>query len=339
MSSAASPILGKRASIGILEAAGDLEAQVRHMKKKSILVLGARRSKGTLSCSDSPPKRVQILAEASADPASPPKKPRRKSSAASTIPFLTVPRERRRSAPLLRTGATSEATLIPPAGADWTLSLPFCIDTPGSGICVPTPPSEDGALHKADKALQAAQGDDWTLSLGVDRQNLTKAVEGVASQSPQAKDSIEEQISVTAQLPTPSTTPEPEGDVPTTSLPALFTPSPRPDSPASLGPHGGGLDLDGGCGKRGSGWDACGWFGFSDMDEPQTEDTRPISMLHSEASWIRRSCDTDAPRRGDVGFTRRDDEERIRSPSEDSTKTNCTVDTHFYSARTSILVM
>jgi hypothetical protein len=204
---------------------------------------------------------------------------------------------------------------------------------------VPTPPSEDGALHKADKALQAAQGDDWTLSLGIDRQNLTKAVEGVASQSPQAKDSIEEQISVTAQLPTPSTTPEPEGDVPTTSLPALFTPSPRPDSPASLGPHGGGLDLDGGCGKRGSGWDACGWFGFSDMDEPQIEDTRPISMLHSEASWIRRSCDTDAPRRGDVVFTRRGNEERIRSPSEDSTKTNCTVDTHFYSARTSILVM
>ncbi|KAG1814395.1 uncharacterized protein BJ212DRAFT_369393 [Suillus subaureus] len=37
MSNTASPILGKRASIGILEAAGDLEAQVRRMKKKSIL--------------------------------------------------------------------------------------------------------------------------------------------------------------------------------------------------------------------------------------------------------------------------------------------------------------
>lgn len=203
---------------------------------------------------------------------------------------------------------------------------------------MPTPPSEDGALHEADKALQAAQGDDWTLSLGADRQNPTMAGEGVANQSPQAKDSAKEQSSVTTQLPTPSTTPEPEDDIPTSSLPALFTPSPRPYSPASLGPHGGGLDLDGGCGKRGSGWDACGWFGFSSMDEPQTEDTRPLSMLHSEASWIRRSCDTNAPRGGDVCFTRRGHEERIRSPSEDSTMTTCTADTLFYSARTSIFV-
>lgn len=203
---------------------------------------------------------------------------------------------------------------------------------------MPTPPSEDGALHEADEALQAAQGDDWTLSLGADRQNLTTAGEVVVSQSPRAKNSSEEQFSVTTQLPTPSTTPEPEDDIPTLSLPTLFTPSPRPDSPASLGPHGGGLDLDGGCGKRGSGWDACGWFGLSSMDEPHAKDTRPISMLHSEASWIRRSCDTDAPRRSDVGFTRRS-HERIRSPSEDSTTTACTVDTLFYSARTSILAV
>ncbi|KAG1839622.1 hypothetical protein DFJ58DRAFT_103662 [Suillus subalutaceus] len=337
LSNAASPVLGKRASIGILEAAGDLEAQVRRMKKKSILVLGTRRSKGTLSCSDSPPKRVQIHTEGP-DTASSLKIARRKSSAACTIPFLAVPRERRRSAPLLRSGATLEATPIPPACADWTLSLPFCIDTPGSGICVPTPPSEDGALHEADKALQAAQGDDWTLSLGADRQNPTMAREGVASQNPQAKDSAKEQLSVTAQLPTPSTTPEPEGDILTSSLPAFYPPFPRPCSPASLGPHGGGLDLDGGCGKRGSGWDACEWFGFSSMEEPQSEDTRPISMLHSEASWIRRSCDTNAPRRGDVCFTRRGHEEGIRSPSEDSTMSACSADTLFYSARTTIFV-
>lgn len=203
---------------------------------------------------------------------------------------------------------------------------------------MPTPPSEDGALHEADEALQVAQGDDWTLSLGVDRQNLTMAEKGVASQSPLVKDSAEQQISVTAQLPTPSTTPEPDDDISTSFLPALFTPSPRPDSPASLGPHGGGLDIDGGCGKRGSGWDACGWFEVSSMDEPRTEDTRPISMLHSEASWIRRSCDSDAPRRR-AGFTRRSHPERIRSPSEDSTTTSRTVDTLFYSARTSIFVV
>ncbi|KAG1746893.1 hypothetical protein EDB19DRAFT_1688175 [Suillus lakei] len=334
---AASPTLGKRASIGILEAASDLEAQVR--RTKSILVLGNRRSKATISCSDSPPKRVQIHAEANPDTESPPKKPRRKSSAACTIPFLVVPRERRRSAPLLRSGTTSQAMPISSACADWTLSLPFCIDIPGGGICVPTPPSEDGALHEADEALQEAQGDDWTLSLGVDRQNLTMAGKGVASHSPQAKDSAEEQISATAQLPTPSTTPEPEDDTPAPPLPALFAPFPRPDSPASLGPHGGGLDLDGGCGKRGSGWDVCGWFGLSGIDEPQKEDTRPASMLHSEASWIRRSCDTDAPRRSDVGFARRSREERIRSLSEDSTTTTCTADTLFYSARTSMLVI
>ncbi|KAG2134585.1 uncharacterized protein EDB93DRAFT_1254473 [Suillus bovinus] len=337
MSNATSPVLGKRASIGVLEAADDLEAQVRLMK--SILVPGTRRSKGALSCSDSPPKRVQIHAEANPEPATPSKKTRRKSSAVSTIPFLAVPRERRRSAPLLRSGTTSKDTLIPSACADWTLSLPFCIDIPGSGICVPTPPSEDGGLHEADKALQAAQWDDWTLSLGVDRQNLTMTGAGVVSQSLQAKDNAENQNPVTAQLPTPSATPEPEDDLPTSSLPALFTPFPRPDSPASLGPHNGGLDLDGGCGKRGSGWDACGWYGL--MDEPQFKDRRPVSVLHSEASWIRQSCDSDAPRRGDVdhAFTRRSHKEWIRSPSEDSTATSCTVDTLFYSARTSIRVI
>lgn len=204
---------------------------------------------------------------------------------------------------------------------------------------MPTPPSEDGALHEADEALQVAQGDDWTLSLGADRQIRAMNGEGVASDGLQLKDSAEEQISVTAQLPTPSATPEPEDDTSTLPLPALFAPFPRPDSPASLGPHGGGLDLDGGCGKRGSGWDACGWFGLDTMDEPQMGDTRPVSMFNSEASWIRRSCDTDAPRRSNVGFSRRSHEERIRSPSEDSTATTCTVDTLFYSARTSIIVM
>ncbi|KAG2361897.1 hypothetical protein BDR07DRAFT_1485355 [Suillus spraguei] len=337
ISDATSPILGKRTSIGVLEAAGDMEAEVRRMK--SILVLAARRSKGTLSCSDSPPKRVQIHTEVHSVTASPPKRQRRKSSAACTAPFLSVPRERRRSAPLLRSGATSDATLIQPAGADWTLSLPFCIDVPGSGICVPTPPSEDGVLHEANKALQEAQGDDWTLSLGVDRQNLRMVEEDVANQSPQTRDSVDEKISVTTQLPTPSTTPEPEDVVPTSPLPTLFTPSPRPDSPASLGPHGGGLDLDGGCGKRGSGWDACGWFGFTNIDELQTKDTRPISMLNSEASWIRQSCDTDAPRKGDLCFTQRGHKERIRSPSEDSTISTHTVDTLFYSAHTSLLTV
>lgn len=204
---------------------------------------------------------------------------------------------------------------------------------------MPTPPSEDGVLHEANKALQEAQGDDWTLSLGVDRQNLRMVEEDVANQSPQTRDSVDEKISVTTQLPTPSTTPEPEDVVPTSPLPTLFTPSPRPDSPASLGPHGGGLDLDGGCGKRGSGWDACGWFGFTNIDELQTKDTRPISMLNSEASWIRQSCDTDAPRKGDLCFTQRGHKERIRSPSEDSTISTHTVDTLFYSAHTSLLTV
>ncbi|KAG1741794.1 uncharacterized protein EDB91DRAFT_315036 [Suillus paluster] len=331
----ATSTLGKRASIGVLEAASDLEARVR--RTKSILVLGTRRSKGTLSCPSSPPKRVQIHAEANLDTESSPKKPmRRKSSAACSVPFLTVPRERRRSAPLLRSGATSKSTPTSPACADWTLSLPFCIDVPGSGIFVPTPPSEDGALHEADEALQIAQGDDWTLSLGVDRQMVG---EGVATHSTQIKNNAEEQCSVTTQLPTPSATPEPEDDIPPLPLPAFFEPFPRPDSPASLGPHGGGLDLDGGCGKRGSGWDACGWFGPSSMDESPKADTRPVSMFDSEASWVRRSSDTDAPRRSDVGFVRNSHRLWVRSPSMDSMATTCTADTVFYSARTSVFVI
>ena len=338
MSSAMSPTLGKRASVGVLEAACDLEAQVR--RTKSILVLGSRRSKGMLSCSDSPQKRVQIHAEANPETAesSPKKKPRRQSSAACTIPFLAVPRERRRSAPLLGSVVTSKGMHIALAGADWTLSLPFCIDVPGGGIILPTPPSEDGALHQADEALQVAQGDDWTLSLGVERQTIANAEEGVASHNTQIKGSMEEQSSMVTQLPTPSTTPEPEDDI-LPPFPILdLAPSSRcsrPASPASLGPHGGGLDLDGGCGKRGSGWDVCGWFGPVDMDEPPKCDTRPISTFESEASWIRRSTDTDGPRRKDVGLARKGNEKWTRHPSEDSTATSDTVDTIYYSARTS----
>ncbi|OAX37014.1 hypothetical protein K503DRAFT_867166 [Rhizopogon vinicolor AM-OR11-026] len=340
MSDATSLTLGKRTSVGVLEAASDLEARVR--RTKSILVLGSRRSKGALGCPDSPPKRVQIHAEANPDAtqSSPPKKPRRQSSA-STMPFLAVPRERRRSAPLLGSGVTSAGVPIPPAGADWTLSLPFCIDVPGSGIILPTPPSEDGALHEADEALQVAQGDDWTLSLGADRQTAN-AEEAVASDNMQAKDGAEEQFSVITQLPTPSATPEPDDHILQSAPPFGFTPFPtysRPASPASLGPHGGGLDLDGGYGKRGSGWDVCGWFGPSDTEEPAKEDARPISMFQSEASWIRRSTDTDAPRRSDVGCARRSHEKWLCHSSEDSTTTAGTVDTVFYSARTSILVV
>lgn len=252
------------------------------------------------------------------------------------MPFLAVPRERRRSAPLPGSGVTSKAPILPACGADWTLSLPFCIDVPGSGIILPTPPSEDGALHEADEALQVAQGDDWTLSLGADRQSTAaNAGDKVASDNAQAKDGAEEQFSAIEQLPTPSTTPEPNDDVLLPSSPLGFAPFPtysRPASPASLGPHAGGLDLDGGCGKRGSGWDVCGWFEHS-MDEPQKEDMRPTSMYESEASWIRRSTDTDAPRRSDVGLRH---EKWIRHPSGDSTTT---VDTVFYSARTSVFII
>jgi hypothetical protein len=341
-SHATSSTLGKRTSVGVLEAASDLEARVR--RTKSILVLGSRRSKGLLSGSDSPPKRVQIHLEANPDTteSSPKKKPRRQSSAASTMPFLAVPRERRKSAPLLGSGIIPKGAPIPPAGPDWTLSLPFCIDVPGSGITLPTPPSEEGALHEADEALQAAQGDDWTLSLGVDRQTIPNAGEAAVSDNNQSKESMEEQFSAVTQLPTPSTTPEPGAAILPPSPSLSFAPFPMqsgPASPASLGSHGGGLDLDGGCGKRGSGWDVCGWFGNDDIDESPRGDMRPISMLESEGSWIRRSTDTDAPRKSNIGFARKSHEKWIRHPSEDSTRTSDTVDTVFYSAHTSIRVV
>lgn len=202
---------------------------------------------------------------------------------------------------------------------------------------MPTPPSEDGALHEADEALQVAQGDDWTLSLGTDRQTIAANTgDTVASDKVQTKDGAEEQISTIEQLPTPSTTPEPNDDMLLSSSSLGFAPFPtysRPASPASLGPHCGGLDLDGGRGKRGSGWDVCGWFEHS-MDEPQKEDMR--STYESEASWIRRSTDTDAPRRSDVRLARKSHEKWIRHPSGDSTTT---VETVFYSARTSVLTV
>ncbi|KAF9235769.1 hypothetical protein BU15DRAFT_77697 [Melanogaster broomeanus] len=310
-------------SIGVLEAADN--AQVR--RTKSILLLGSRsKSNASLGTpSASPPKRVQIHADAIADADSPPRKPRCKSSLTLGAAFgsgsvlsgdseILVLRERRHSAPLL-----SRAAPRSDAATDWTLSLPFCTDVPGNQI-MPAPASPS-SLPQAQEELELGadepQGDDWTLCMPLkaplaETATFESVEEGEESVSEcTAAQPPETCMSETQmQLPTPSPSPTPS--TPLARSRALDADEPRPASPACLGPHAGGLDMDGGCGKRGSGWDTCGWFESVEVPARPVETKVTMSYGRSHEAWA-------------------------RNRSQDSTATISTGFTGFYSARSSLL--
>ncbi|KAH7884093.1 hypothetical protein F5I97DRAFT_1831618 [Phlebopus sp. FC_14] len=329
--------LKRPTSIGILEAADN--AVVR--RTKSILLLGSRsKSNGSLGVSsNSPPKRVQIHADANADASSPTRKPRRKSSAVPTGfsssghigvtgdepvgPQLLVPRERRHSAPLLRgTSADGEA--------DWTLSLPFSIDVPGEKIAPPSPPLPT-MLPPSQSLPQPeaeAGGEDWTLCMPlkvrVEQASTTTAgSEESVSECTQAHTS-ETCCTTQTQLPTPSPSPTPSTPLRSTRALAIT----RRSSNETLGPHAGGLDMDGGCGKRGSGWDVSGWFG---PDVVIQKDYHQISTSANSDFVVRRG------RSDEMKVPLRSYEALVRNPSQDSTNTTSTLETVFYSARSSLL--
>ncbi|KIJ14822.1 hypothetical protein PAXINDRAFT_169510 [Paxillus involutus ATCC 200175] len=329
-------------SIGVLEAADN--AQVR--RTKSILLLGSR-SKSAVSLGA---KRVQIHADANADSDGPPRKPRRKSSAAATSqsvgvalgdgnaqgeggsPEILVPRERRHSAPLLSRKPSSIATILGVC-ADWTLSLPFCTDVPGHKITPVPSPSFAQVELEPEAGADECQSDDWTLcmplkvDLGPTRTSESvEESEGRVSECtlPETSDPCVSQ----RQLPTPSPSPTP----PTPLLRPRALDSddsiPRPESRASLGPHAGGLDMDGGCGKRGSGWDVFGWF---DAVEVPVSDVPLVNARRASGPLA-----TVQTRSNGSKLSRRYHEAGTRNPSQDSMITASTGDTGFYSARSSL---
>ncbi|KIJ60561.1 hypothetical protein HYDPIDRAFT_32189 [Hydnomerulius pinastri MD-312] len=338
--------LKRPTSIGVLEAADN--AHVR--RTKSILLLGSRSKSGASLCvpSSSPPKRVQIHVDANGDADSPPRKPRRKSSAAPANysvnpgvepapsgPQLLVPRERRHSAPLLSRmasvdGASAEV-------CDWTLSLPFSTDVPGHKItpALPSPSSQRVELE----AEPVPQDNDWTLCMPLkvrlDQKGApTDESEECVSECTLAQTS--ETCMTQTQLPTPSPSPTPSTPL---SLAGVLDEQ-RPSSPASLGPHAGGLNLDGGCGKRGSGWDVFGWFGPVSVPEDEHSPTEILlDNAYAESGSVWAGEDLAAPRRSDeVRISRRSHEAWGRNPSQDSSTTISTAETIFYSARSSLLV-
>ncbi|KAF9221264.1 hypothetical protein BS17DRAFT_810149 [Gyrodon lividus] len=335
--------LKRPTSIGVLEAADN--AHVR--RTKSILLLGSRsKSNASLRApSTSPQKRVQIHADANADAGGPPRKPRRKSSAAaaghpvgvsigggdtlSGSPEILVPRERRHSAPLLSRVPSSDATNAG-ACADWTLSLPFCTDTPGHKITPIASPALAQVQLEPEPGVDEYQGDDWTLCMplkvGLGATSTSESVEedeerGSECTLAQTSETCISQCQSQTQMQLPTPSPSPTPPTPLLCSRALDSeePRPRPASPASLGPHAGGLDIDGGCGKRGSGWNVCGWFESVDVQE----DEHVPAPLRA--------------RRGDeLKATRRCHEAWARNRSQDSTVTISTAETGFYSARSSL---
>lgn len=239
---------------------------------------------------------------------------------------LLVLRERRHSAPML----SSLGRDVPRSSADWTLSLPFCTDVPGNKI-LPSPlltPQLD-----SEHGLEEIQGEDWTLCMPLKVRVGTPTTEGCDSECTLAETSETVRTQITTQLPTPSpspTWPTPSSVVrhldPEESIPI---PEDRPASPASLGPHVGGLDLAGGRGKRASGWHVYGWF--DEVSAPADE--RDV-VAQSTAVTV---SDNRLVKNHVTAFRKTHDASG-RHPSQDSMSTVSTSETMFYSARSSLLV-
>ncbi|KAG9310444.1 hypothetical protein JVU11DRAFT_9585 [Chiua virens] len=334
--------LKRPTSIGVIEAADS--AQVR--RTKSILLLGSKsKSSGSLS-----PKRVQIHADVNVDENAPSRKPRRKSSAATvshlmmssnaTSPLtsseLLVLRERRHSAPML---STLGRDMPGGVSADWTLSLPFCTDVPGNKI-LPSP-SLTPQLKPQHGVLEEVEGEDWTLCMPlksrVDTESTVESSEGCVSEctiggTSETPGTVQTQT-VVHQLPTPCPSPTlstPESMIlpldldeeETMGVPETVE---RPASPASLGPHVGGLDLAGGRGKRASGWHVYGWFDEVSIAVPEEVEEEEDSTVH-----VLPDCKSI---RNHVTAFRK----THTHPSQDSTSTASTSETTFYSARSSVL--
>ncbi|KAF8553178.1 hypothetical protein OG21DRAFT_1510585 [Imleria badia] len=328
--------LKRPTSIGVIEAADNV--QVR--RTKSILLLGSR-SKSNASLGT---KRVQIHADVNVD-ANTTRKARRKSSAATVghPPFssdcgsviiasseLLVPRERRHSAPVLSSMDSKPSR----ASADWTLSLPFCTDVPGNKI-LPSPLLTPQL--KSEHGLEEVQGEDWTLCMPLKVRVGTPTAESAEGTDSECTftgtaETVEAQPAM--QLPTPCPSPtwstpasavlplDPEEDIP--------QPEDRPASPASLGPHVGGLDLAGGHGKRASGWHVYGWFDEVDVteEEEDCELVTPTASAISESQLVK----------SHVAVFRKTHDLNGRHPSQESMSTVSTSESMFYSARSSLLV-
>lgn len=115
----------------------------------------------------------------------------------------------------------------------------------------------------------------------------------------------------------------------------MSTPEERPATPASLGPHVGGLDLAGGRGKRASGWHVYGWF--DEVSVPAHE--RDVGIAQPTTAMAL-SDDKNNKKlvKNHVTVFRKAYDANGRHPSQDSMSTVSTSETMFYSARSSLLV-
>lgn len=159
----------------------------------------------------------------------------------------------------------------------------------------------------------------------------TPTTVGCDSECTLAESSEASQTQSTTQLPTPS--PSPVQSTPTSMTcpldPEESVPEERPASPASLGPHVGGLDLAGGRGKRASGWHVYGWFDEVNVSVEECDDVAPLMTI---------ALPEHKPTKNHVTAFRKTHDVNGRHPSQDSMSTVSTSETIFYSARSSLLV-
>ena len=160
------------------------------------------------------------------------------------------------------------------------------------------------------------------------------STEGPDSECTLAERAEEAETRAAMQLPTPS--PSPTWSTPTSVVRPLDPEDPeesitlpvdRPASPASLGPHVGGLDLAGGRGKRASGWHVYGWFDEVSVPEDDCEEVAPTAGAVSDSKRVK----------SHVAVFRKTHDTNGRHPSQDSMSTS-TSEATYYSARSSLLV-
>ncbi|KAI6153003.1 hypothetical protein BKA82DRAFT_4085080 [Pisolithus tinctorius] len=230
-------------------------------------------------------------------------------------PQILVLRERRHSAPILsrmrsRTrsrlamngDATQENTNTQrEPSMDWTLSLPLSTDVPGNRIS----PLVKGAVNGAEgqgsgeSEVEEEEKEDWTLCMPL-RARIEVAIvlpgirsgRGVSGVSrgrrrgrSQPKDAYlsEKCIDIREQLPTPSPSPTPSSPLllpgPYVHVHGQGTELEHGIRARTMHDSDGGLDIDSGRGKRGSGWNALGWFGDAipeSVEEMEEEPQQPI---------------------------------------------------------------
>ncbi|KAL4071091.1 hypothetical protein V8B97DRAFT_1917667 [Scleroderma yunnanense] len=175
-----------------------------------------------------------------------------------------------------------------------------------------------GREHDSDSVCDSSQDHDLRPGHGAEDRSLEKHMQ---------------HIDLREQLPTPSPSPTPSSPHQTSGpLVRIHAETEHELCGGMICESDGGLDIDGGRGKRGSGWNVFGWFGD---DTPESICESEDAMSHD---WSSMTSSTMRRIRGRSHDIRVHTERHPRHGSTGTLATTATAETVYYSARSSWLV-